>query len=173
MPFREVQYFRQPWLVGFVLLVAAFNMAALVWQVLLGHRLGTNPAPDWMIVLMFFLFGLVFPWTMLSARLVTEVRPNGLAYRFFPFHRDFILLPWNAVRGQSAVTYHPIREYGGWGIRYGKNGRAYNVSGDSGVLFTLADNRTLLIGSRRAGELSAAVLAVSGIGPAVTQGQTG
>ena len=173
MSFREVQYFRQPWLVGFVLLVAAFNMAALVWQVLLGRQMGTNPAPDWLIVLMFFLFGLAFPWVMLNARLVTEVRPNGLAYRFFPFHRDFVLLPWNAVRGQSAVTYHPVREYGGWGLRYGKTGRAYNVSGDRGVLFTLADSRTLLIGSRRAEELSNAINAASGIGPAANHGQTG
>jgi len=171
--FREVQYFRQAWLVTFVLVVAAFNMVALVWQVVLGHRLGSNPAPDWLVVVMFCAFGLAFPWIMLNIRLVTEVRAGGLAYRFFPFHRDFVLLPWHSIRAQRALTYHPLRDYGGWGIRYGKHGRAYNVSGDRGVIFTLADGRTLLIGSQRSEELSAAIAAVSGIGPGEAQGQTG
>ena len=40
-------------------------------------------------------------------------------------------------------------DYGGWGIRYGRKGKgkAYSVSGNSGVLLTFNNNKTILIGS--------------------------
>ena len=54
----------------------------------------------------------------------------------------------------AARVYRPIREYGGWGIRYGKNGKAYNISGDRGVQLELQNSKPLLIGSQRADELA-------------------
>lgn len=171
--FREVQYFRQFWLLALVLCVAGFNLLTLVRQVFLGHPVGTNPAPDWLIILFSLLFGIGLPWLFLSANLSVEVQPRGLHYRFFPFHREWKVLPWSEVRAQRAVTYRPIREYGGWGLRYGKNGRACNVSGNRGVLFTLASGRTLLIGSDRAERLSDAVREASGIGAEDTGAGTG
>jgi hypothetical protein len=39
-------------------------------------------------------------------------------------------------------------EYGGWGIKYGKMGKAYNVSGNRGVQLEFTDGKRLLIGSQ-------------------------
>jgi hypothetical protein len=50
-----------------------------------------------------------------------------------------------------------LRDYGGWGIRKGRSGWAYNVSGDRGVRLTYTDGETLLIGSQRADELAKAI----------------
>jgi hypothetical protein len=49
-----------------------------------------------------------------------------------------------------AILYNPIRDYGGWGIWYGRGskGNAYNVSGNKGVLLTTCDGAKVLIGSR-------------------------
>jgi hypothetical protein len=47
------------------------------------------------------------------------------------------------------VTYRPFREYGGWGIRFGRQGIAYTVSGDRGVLVRLRNGRSFLLGSKR------------------------
>ena len=42
-------------------------------------------------------------------------------------------------------------------IRYGKKGKAYNVSGDQGVRLTLKDGKTVLIGSRNHEMLCSAI----------------
>jgi hypothetical protein len=39
-------------------------------------------------------------------------------------------------------------EYGGWGIRYGRKGRAYNVSGNMGLDLTLKPSKSFLIGTQ-------------------------
>ena len=53
--------------------------------------------------------------------------------------------------------YKPIREYGGWGIRYGRGGKAYNVSGNKAVQLVLKNGKRLLIGSQRPDKLVEAI----------------
>ncbi|GIS68544.1 MAG: hypothetical protein CM1200mP8_1020 [Chloroflexota bacterium] len=48
-------------------------------------------------------------------------------------------------------------DYGGWGIRYGKNGKAYNVSGDRGVLLTFKNGSRVMIGSGEVDSLNSAI----------------
>ena len=54
-------------------------------------------------------------------------------------------------------TYNPIREYGGWGIRYGLKSKAYNVHGNHGVQLELLNRKRLLIGSQRSEEFANAL----------------
>jgi hypothetical protein len=91
------------------------------------------------------------PW------LRVEVNGATLSYRFFPFHRKPRSVELRDVRAARAVTYRPIRDYGGWGIRIGAKGWAYNVSGDRGVELEMANGTLLLIGSQRPEELAAAI----------------
>jgi hypothetical protein len=61
-----------------------------------------------------------------------------------------------------ARKYRPILEYGGWGIRCGwKGGRAYNVSGNEGVQLVFKNGKRLLIGSKEAYGLEAAIRSVA------------
>ena len=92
------------------------------------------------------------PWLIHSLRLVTEVTPDGVLVRFPPLTKRWI--GFDQIVSCEARTYRPIVEYGGWGIRWGLSGRAYNVSGNQGVQMTLASGRRLLIGSQRAEELA-------------------
>lgn len=66
-------------------------------------------------------------------------------------------IPISEVQKATARTYRPLREYGGWGIKYGPSGWAYNVSGNQGVQFNLASGRPLLVGSKRPEEFAEAV----------------
>ncbi len=34
------------------------------------------------------------------------------------------------IVGAEARSYQPIVEYGGWGVRWSRSGRAFNVSGN-------------------------------------------
>lgn len=74
-----------------------------------------------------------------NIRLVTEVRGNGLFIRYFPFHFRVHEISLDDVASVKAFTYHPIAEYGGWGIRFAWKGKAYNVRGNLGVRIYCAD----------------------------------
>ncbi len=95
-------------------------------------------------------------------RMETQVRSDGVYVRYFPFHWRFQRLPALDLDQCFARTYRPILEYGGWGIRWGFGGRAYNVSGNQGVQLVFRNGRRLLLGSARPRELEAAIRSVSG-----------
>ena len=101
--------------------------------------------------------GLLF-WLL---KLETEVRPDGLYVRYFPFHIHFKRFTVDDLSEYYARKYRPIREYGGWGIRcsFGK-GKAYNVSGNKGVQLVFRSGKRLLIGSQRADELEEAIRSI-------------
>lgn len=92
---------------------------------------------------------------LLLLELHVTVADAGVRIRMLPFANRTID-PAQIVRWE-ARTYRPIREYGGWGVRFGPRGRAYNVSGDRGVELTLTNGKRVLIGSQRSEELAAAI----------------
>ena len=97
----------------------------------------------------------------LLLKLETEVRPDGLYVRFFPFHIHFKRFGREELSEYYARQYKPIREYGGWGIRYSlRNGKAYNVSGNKGVQLVFTNGKRLLIGSQKADELETAIRSI-------------
>jgi len=156
--FREEQRFHQWWIYAVVLGTTVFAWYAFLREVVLRKPPGSRPSPAWLMVLTWLLMGLGLPWLFLSARLVVEVREDGLHYRYYPFHRRWHRLAREEIAEAVARDYRPLLEYGGWGIRYGwKGGRAYNVSGNRGVQLVLRDGRRVLFGSRRPEELEAAL----------------
>jgi hypothetical protein len=92
---------------------------------------------------------------MYSMRLTVRLDAEGLHVRFFPLvKRD---IPLEQIARWESRTYRPILEYGGWGIRCGWKGMAYNVSGNRGVQLEFTNGKRLLIGLQRPEELAAAI----------------
>jgi hypothetical protein len=83
--------------------------------------------------------------------------PEAVHVRFVPLHQSFRRVPWTAIESVESVDYRPLREYGGWGIRWRPGALAYNVSGSRGVSLSRPGDRDLLIGSQRPDELAAAI----------------
>ena len=155
--FREEQRFQQVW-VWFIVL----GLAALIWysairQIILRRPYGTRPAPDTLLIIFWLLFGIGLPALILSARLITEVRNDGIYIRFVPFHFSFHKIAFEELKSFEVRKYNALREYGGWGIRYGPQGKAYNVGGNRGVQLELVDGKRILIGSQRPEEFLAAL----------------
>ena len=147
--------------------MGGFFAWAMVEQLVRGRVVGNQPMPDLMLMIVGPLFILLMAgmlWLMWAARLVTEVRDDGIYIRFFPFHRDFRGFLWDEIESFEARTYRPILEYGGWGIRMGSDGGAYNVRGNKGLQLVLGPWRPgrVLIGSQRLGELVMAVESAKG-----------
>ncbi len=160
--YREVQQFRQVWIWFIVSALSGLVWYSAVMQLLLHRPMGSSPMTDIMLVIFWFIFGIGLPALFFFSRLVTEVRDDGIYIRFFPFHRTAHRIAFTEVKQYEVRTYSPIREYGGHGIRYGSNGKAYNVSGDRGVQIELLNGERLLIGSQRAEELWRAIQAKIG-----------
>lgn len=155
--FKEEQRFRQPWLWVVVIFASIIPWLGLFIQVLFGQKLGNNPAPDWIVILTWLVFGIGFPLFFYSTRLITEVHKNGIQIRFIPFHRKFKIFHYAEIEGYAVREYKPIREYGGWGIRYGFGGMAYNVYGNKGVQLIMKNKKKILIGSQKSYEFYKAI----------------
>ena len=155
--FREVQYFRQPWLWLLVLGVSGVTLYAMVQQIFLGKPFGNNPASDAVLIVIVVIFGLCLPLLFYFLSLKTEIRSDGLYYRFFPFHLSVQRISLEDLRSFEARTYSPLKDYGGWGIRWGSSGKAYNVAGNQGVQLELANGGNVMIGSKRPHEFAEAL----------------
>lgn len=160
--FREVQHFRQLWLWFIVLAIAGIAIYSVIQQLVLGRPFGDNPAPDPLVLVIGIVFGLALPSLFCVMNLTTEVKEDGLHYRLFPFHVTFQRIAGPEIRRCESVSYRPLRDYGGWGIRYSIAGKAYNVSGNRGVQLELVDGRRILIGSQKPDELAAALQLTTG-----------
>lgn len=156
--YREVQRARMWWAWLAMILLPLLAWWAFVQQVLRGEPWGDDPAPDLAVWVLFVVFGLGFPALFLfGLRLVTEVTARELRVRLVPFNFGWVRFPVDEIERFEARQYRPIREYLGWGIRWGPSGRAYNLNGDRGVQLILNSGRRVLIGSERAEELEAAI----------------
>ncbi|MCL5878591.1 MAG: DUF6141 family protein [Deltaproteobacteria bacterium] len=165
--FKEEQRFRLPLYLFFIitLFVIALFGNGMFQQLVLGHPWGNKPMPDGrlavigiiQIVIVTGIFVIFF-----AARLITEVRSDGLYMRFIPFHRSFRSIPFETLKTYEACTYRPIRDAGGYGIHRGRRGWAYNVSGNRGVQLELVSGKRILIGSQRPDELVQAIDTATG-----------
>jgi hypothetical protein len=154
--FREVQYMRQWWVITLVAGIAALGWFGFVYQVILGYPFGDRPAPDWVLWLLWIGAGWVAPVSLAIFHLTTEVCDDHLYVHWFPFVRKHIA--YDDIDDCAAVTYQPIWNYGGWGVRWSPwRGWVYSMSGDRGVHLVLRGGKRLLIGSQHADELAQAV----------------
>lgn len=155
--FKERQRFTQFWLWVVVLGVAGIFWAGFVSQVLLDGGFGNNPISDVQVMVLFVLMGIGFPIFFYSMRLTTLVQPGELQVRFWPFQLRPKRIPLHSLRNYERITYNPIGDYGGWGIRWSLRGKAYNMSGNEGVQLHFYNQKPLLIGSQKAAELFDAI----------------
>lgn len=161
--FKEVQTFRGTWVFWLTLIIVG---CALGPMVIMGSGEildGTAGLEDFWKFIVSICIPILVLWFLWVLSLSVSVTDEGIRYRFFPL--AWGLIRFDEIEGCEARTYRPIREYGGWGIRYGlRGGKAYNVKGNQGVQLVLKNGRRILFGSQCAEELAAAIQArVNGI----------
>ena len=118
-------------LLGSMLLCAALFTIGGGWSELPWLCIGT------MVLLAAFL---AVPLTVTVDDAHVRVRLAGAV------RRDIALADIRAVERRE---YHAVREFGGWGWRWGithRNARAYTTSGSSAVVLTLRDSQKVYLG---------------------------
>lgn len=140
--FSENQRFRQFWLWTIIAISVLTSYYALFYQ--------TNPQmTDALVLFLFLLIGLSLTLSFYFTELRTRITEEGIYVKFFPFHLKWQYFQWNEIKEFEKKKYRPILEYGGWGIRNGIHGKAYNVSGNMGIQLMFIDGKRLLIGTQK------------------------
>ena len=140
--FEEKQKFTQWWL----------------WVILLSFPIiSVGPFDENEINLHYVLIGLAIPLLFYLFELRLKVNNDGLHYQFSPFHLKFHTIKMDEIESFKAMEYSPLKEYGGWGIKYGFKGKAYNVSGNKGVKLFLKNGANIMFGSQKHKELAKAL----------------
>jgi len=160
--FQERQRFTQKWILVLVSILALGTWGMALVRFAFHRPKESGALEDTLMILTWIVVGVGIPYLFLAMQLTTEVRGDGLYLRYAPFHRCPRVFHWEELSRFQARRYRPLREYGGWGIRWGPAGRAYNVRGDRGVQLVFKDGRRLMVGSQRAEELEEAMRRASG-----------
>jgi hypothetical protein len=147
--FREEQRFELKIVLPLIFLTLLMVVGSVKAVVGLNQSSHGNP----LVILLLIIVGIILPIlvSVLFALLTleTEVRSDGLYVRFFPLHINYKRFGPENLERYHARVYKPIGEYGGWGIRWGKKGKAYNVKGNKSVQLILKNGEKLLIGSQK------------------------
>lgn len=164
--FYEKQQFRQWWI---WLLLAGVNapfVAGVIKQIGWRQPFSDDPmtntqlicATGTIVLLTIFIF---------SIRLETQIKPDGIYVRFFPFHFKYKHYPWSILIKSYVRQYSPIGEYGGWGLRRGAfgKGKAFNISGNKGLQLEFTTGQKLLIGTNKPEELNMVLLSIGQLKP--------
>ncbi len=156
--FKESQRFRQPWVWGIVLLTVAVIILLFVMQFALNAPDTGDDAPLFILILIPLILAGTIPLLLLT-RLDTEIRRDGVYYRFPPFINKIHILRWEDIKECHVRKYSPIGEYGGWGYRVGgkKAGVACNISGNMGLQLELKNGKKILLGTKKPVEMEEAL----------------
>ena len=158
--FKENQYFRQWWLWIIFLMVFSVFLIGIYQQKIRGVPFGDKPMSDSGLILATLLYALVM-LVFYRMGITTLIDEKGIYIRFFPFHLKYKFFEWNEIEKAYIRTYQPIREYGGWGLKGGSMGLAYNVSGDKGLQLELKNGKKILIGTQQPEALQKILLQIN------------
>ena len=137
--FYEIQQFRQKW-IWTILLIVLFVLFLPIISGIVSILLGV----------ILILTGFCFIWLFYSMKLITEIKGDSIHIKFSPFTTQIIT--FSEIIKYEIRQYRPIIEYGGWGIRFNKSGKAYTVSGNIGIQIQMSTGKGILIGTQQPNE---------------------
>ena len=154
--FSEKQRFTQWWLWILLLGINGLLLAGLFYQIGTGRHFGSKPVSNTALLLVAG-STLLLTALFLSFRLETVLKTEGIYVRFVPLHSKAHFYPWNSLSHCYLRQYSPLKEYGGWGIRYSPFGKgtAFNISGNKGLQLETTAGKKILIGTRRSEQITA------------------
>ena len=99
---------------------------------------------------------LLFPLliTAVFGCLDIRVRADRLSIAFGPLHLIRKTIRFPDIESVKAVTYRPIREFGGWGIRFRARKSAWTVRGNRAVSVRRRSGKEIYAGSANAQRLA-------------------
>jgi len=79
--------------------------------------------------------------------LLVTLEPEGLRVGLGRVRLLRTFIPFSNIRSLESVSYRPLREFGGWGIRGSRKRRVWSARGTEAVVLWTHDGRQIYIGS--------------------------
>lgn len=157
--FNETQRFTQWWL--WLILVGVWS--SMVYSII------TAPPQTNAAIYVSFGIGILLPLLFWQMKLTTRITAEGIYVRFIPFHFKEKFFDWDTLSASYVRTYSPLKEYGGWGIKYGFNGQGlvYNVAGNVGLQLQFKEGEAVLIGTQKGEEIKQVLAALGHLNESV------
>ena len=142
--YYEIQYFS--W---WVYLLLALVGGLFTWLILRRHL-----SPK--IGLAMGVFLVVIVLTTLRMTTYIEAQSLTVSFGWVPALQKTLLL--SEIQDAQVCSYHPLKQFWGWGWRYGWDGtHALTTQGTHGICFHLQDGRKFIVGSAKGQKLVDAI----------------
>lgn len=158
--FIETQRFRQIWLWLLLISISVILLnksAVYLFQWFVSAQWGESNN-NWLSIAINF-FSILAVLGLLSllffSRLKTTIDKDGVKVILWPLQNKPRFFHWDDIEEVFIRKYRPMDDYGGWGIKHGRKGKAYNISGNMGLQLFLKSGERLLIGTQKHVELEA------------------
>jgi len=154
--FEEKQGFNQLWIKVLMIVITIVALVPVYYETIThftkGTPMGNPPMSDTGTII----FDIVITLVIIAStsfifliKLKTVIDSEGIHVYFKPFIRHKLIKPDDIAKWEVR-KYSPIKEYGGWGYRFGtKKGIAYNTMGNMGLQLRLKKGKDILIGTQR------------------------
>jgi hypothetical protein len=163
--FYEKQPFWRNWLmIGALITVSVIFIWGFIQQIILGITWGNNPMSDVGLIIASSLI-LLFNICLAFTKMQTVITEEGIYLRYLPFDLHTRFFAWDDMKEAYIRKYSPLREFGGWGVRFNftfSGGRAYNIYGSKGLQLVFDNGKKVLIGTNRADELAEVLKKING-----------
>ncbi|MGJ8666670.1 MAG: hypothetical protein ACSHW7_09910 [Patiriisocius sp.] len=149
--FNEEQKFRQWWLIA----IAVVTFGFIIYSTVSDLSEFQKSSSTLLSLILTNVIALAVLFLIFFLSLNTEINEKGISYGFWPFQLKLKYIPWSEISKIYVRQYRPIAEYGGWGYRFskGKHGKAYNVSGSTGIQIIFKNGKKTLIGTQKKNEV--------------------
>jgi hypothetical protein len=148
--FEESQRFNQWWIYLVPVSAVLFSVYVTYEQLWMQRPVGNNPLDNDHLWIM-WLFTLSILALIAIVRLDTQINNSGIHVRLRPFTSAYF--SWDQIEQAYLRKYKPLREFGGYGLRFSRSGKAYNIKGDEGLQLVLKNGKQVLIGTQKWDEL--------------------
>jgi hypothetical protein len=63
------------------------------------------------------------------------------------------LIPKNSIISTGVISFNPLLDFGGWGMKTNKTTKLFNITGDQGLLIESNGSKKILLGTLKAEKL--------------------
>jgi len=147
--YKETQTYRGTWVMYFILMIELPTLILLLVFFIQAEDktemgIALSVVGGTLSLILLFIFNL---------KLETRIDQNGVSFSYFPFVRTWRKYPREKIQSISVISYSPITDYGGWGLKGNKSTKAYSILGNQGILIDTGEKKKILIGTSKVKEL--------------------
>ncbi len=80
-----------------------------------------------------------------SMKQTIRIDEQGVHFKQRPLINNFKIFPWSTIQSWELSKINPIKDFGGWGIRYTGSKTGYIMEGDYGLELTIGTKKKIVL----------------------------